>query len=815
MDLRGRNESRSKVSPVVASVLVRAVLEWMLILLLFIEASFAFLVTKFARYSRLQVPCLLCSRLDHVLGKEKAGFYWELICRRHKSKISSLVFCRQHGNLVDIHGTCESCLFSSTSIEKSNAKRCRLIVGKLGNGPCYDPFQDASADEHISKNCMCCNEQWIPSICTEKLFNSNSEGAEINEVVSFTSKYDVDEKAMEGSSQRGQVCAEDTDPLPHVEYMDIRVTSDAESEGRFLDNKSTNVHFCVNETLGHDLASNCAPSEPKTITLVDCPSLDKSIHQASLVTSSLEEPSDLAHNAESEVPIRHDLEGSNCQPADCKNNVDETSESARGSFPEAFTSPRVNGTHHEAPKDISVPITTEFEKEVNVGCEETLVDQNDDSILKNEVRIDSKHKKTDASTQMVESLDLGDAYRLAVGPRGRQLSGRLLEQQRSMTESTRASEDLKILLSQISAARTIDLPLYDMSPRVSANSEDYKAVDGSSVLGMQILQRRISLERNESNLSFDGSVVSEIEGESVADRLKRQVEHDKKIMSALYKELEEERNASAVAVNQAMAMITRLQEEKAALNMEALQCLRMMEEQAQYDGEALQIVNDRLAEREQLIENFEYELGLYRKRFGDISLSDNIVEPSPESGVEANSEESNVAALKHDININNDCGGHEVSSPCFEDEKQIILENLSKLEEKLIMFSKHEVYPDSADDAFSPGVSHGNGEMETKNRLPRDTVVYREASSEDRSEHNNSQHENEGFVHIDMDGELDKIRNKLAAMSRRFEALEAEKNIIESSINSLEKGSEGFEFIREVADRVQELYLAYIRRSEV
>nr|XP_033508146.1 myosin-binding protein 3-like [Nicotiana tomentosiformis] len=42
--------------------------------------------------------------------------------------------------------------------------------------------------------------------------------------------------------------------------------------------------------------------------------------------------------------------------------------------------------------------------------------------------------------------------------------------------------------------------------------------------------------------------------------------------------------------NQAMAMITRLREEKATLEMETLQCL--MEEQAECDSEALQKAND-------------------------------------------------------------------------------------------------------------------------------------------------------------------------------------------------------------------------------
>lgn len=83
-------------------------------------------------------------------------------------------------------------------------------------------------------------------------------------------------------------------------------------------------------------------------------------------------------------------------------------------------------------------------------------------------------------------------------------------------------------------------------------------------------------------------------------------------MGKFYKELEEERNASAIAVNQAMAMITRLQEEKAALYMEALQCLRMMKEQVEYDGEALQNASDLLTEKEKHIQDIEFELESYR-----------------------------------------------------------------------------------------------------------------------------------------------------------------------------------------------------------
>ena len=63
--------------------------------------------------------------------------------------------------------------------------------------------------------------------------------------------------------------------------------------------------------------------------------------------------------------------------------------------------------------------------------------------------------------------------------------------------------------------------------------------------------------------SLDESDISKIQGESNDDRLRRRIEYYKKCNDSLQKEVEEERNASAVATNEAMSIITRLQEEKA------------------------------------------------------------------------------------------------------------------------------------------------------------------------------------------------------------------------------------------------------------
>ncbi|EMS52796.1 hypothetical protein TRIUR3_30595 [Triticum urartu] len=137
-------------------------------------------------------------------------------------------------------------------------------------------------------------------------------------------------------------------------------------------------------------------------------------------------------------------------------------------------------------------------------------------------------------------------------------------------DSLRVHQHLKLLLSQLSASsssfRTPD------SPSVQEQQHE-QAV-------LRNITRALSLQRNYSGVS-DGSVVdTEAEECGTVDELRRRVELDRRSMALLWKELEEERSASAVATSQAMAMITRLQEEKAAMRTEAAQYRRVMEEQS-------------------------------------------------------------------------------------------------------------------------------------------------------------------------------------------------------------------------------------------
>ncbi|KAJ3673894.1 hypothetical protein LUZ60_005886 [Juncus effusus] len=126
----------------------------------------------------------------------------------------------------------------------------------------------------------------------------------------------------------------------------------------------------------------------------------------------------------------------------------------------------------------------------------------------------------------------------------------------------------------------------------------------------------VSIERNSSSLdSFEVNMVSDIEGETDVEKLRCQVEMDRQNMRILYKELEEERNASAIAASEAMAMINRLQEEKAGIKMESLQYLRLMEEGEEYDKEAIKNLEDLLNEREKELLDLEAEIEEFKRDF--------------------------------------------------------------------------------------------------------------------------------------------------------------------------------------------------------
>lgn len=97
--------------------------------------------------------------------------------------------------------------------------------------------------------------------------------------------------------------------------------------------------------------------------------------------------------------------------------------------------------------------------------------------------------------------------------------------------------------------------------------------------------------------------------------LKEALRAEKASLRCLQAELDEERNAASSAANEAMAMIARLQEEKAAVLMEARQFKRMAEERELHNQEAISLLKEMLLNREEEALALENELATSRQMF--------------------------------------------------------------------------------------------------------------------------------------------------------------------------------------------------------
>ncbi|EYU33128.1 hypothetical protein MIMGU_mgv1a008309mg [Erythranthe guttata] len=164
----------------------------------------------------------------------------------------------------------------------------------------------------------------------------------------------------------------------------------------------------------------------------------------------------------------------------------------------------------------------------------------------------------------------------------------------------------------------------DARVRVSSDEHLEFFVDdsGRRLVRVESIDSITEESRNKDNAVLDLDL-NEIEENSLDDqlkiieRLKSELREERNNLESLYLELEEERSASAVAANQTMAMINRLQDEKAAMQMEAFQYHRMMEEQSEYDQEALYTLNQVVMKREKEKHEIEKELELCRKKLLD------------------------------------------------------------------------------------------------------------------------------------------------------------------------------------------------------
>ncbi|CAN0886433.1 Probable myosin-binding protein 4 [Linum grandiflorum] len=741
MAAKGSSFGAARSLKALTCALRSAACEWLLIFLLLLDAVFAYLLTRFARYCNLQVPCILCSRLDHILGHEKPGFYRDLICTNHRAELSRLMLCQDHGKLADARAMCDDCLLSF-SANSDNMQR--VVVGKLGfdlgssNGPFTD--KDLLPGSVATKLCSCCHMPWRSRQRADRFLKLKSPSCGVSPKPNIPLPHRLNQQEslrkirdkFSGSLTPCRLGSRGFDSLSHVGYTELKFNSDSESEFQYSDDDEYQNFDRELDELRHKEVH-----DPTDVNASD-KAVDGGMEQdqADREEAVKDENKKLSPRRIPELISKHDL-----RPP---SNLTEKKKSEQNN-------PSVLNSDPSVLSELMAMVDSPSSFKASQGS--------DGIVTFNDAR--NEALKLVASTSADGTQADHDAP--------------------STTEVTSSEHEIVHEDLNPSSSRDTDAS--------SKNNVEADENEPKGTVDIQTPRGPVSKEKvHESNSEALDVNVSEIEGETIEERLRRQIEHDRMVISTLTKELEEERSASAIATNQTMAMITRLQAEKSALHMEALQYLRMMEEQAEYDGEELEKVNDILAEREKELQDLEAELEYFRLKY-----------PYDE---EQDTSRDNIT-VGRDQDATSSKGDHfgKSSWPDIEEEKSFIFQRLKSLERKLQKVSRCSASPYMSDSEYSEDTADrggGGGGVDTGE------IVLGNNGIRNGQRTPNPQHEA---------AEFGTLKNEISDLNERLEALETDWSFLEHAFNSLESGKEGLQFVQDIAHRLQELRKIGFRSS--
>ncbi|KAL2485030.1 Myosin-binding protein 3 [Abeliophyllum distichum] len=609
-------------------ILIDALLEWILIVLLLFNSLFSYLIIKFAEYFGLKPPCICCTRLDHIFepAKNNKNIHINLFCEIHAREISKLGFCSNHQKLSEFAEMCEDCLSSGPEFTlHPGIKELAMIQGDKGKG---------------SLNCSCCGVRLCDNIYSSCIMLKNF--------------WDV----LECAHKRNLIAETgDDDDIKELCDFDKKrsdFATDSFDDDQSFQNKCENQ--MVSELVQVELTNSMAEEEKGKNNVKD--EYHDNSQEFNLDSENRETKAKLVgENVALDVDKNEEIKFSVLDSMEME--VDKNSPVFRA-------------------KEWHL-VTGEFAEETIFSVDQIPSQNAGDVqamafIVSEEVaRISNGETETEAEVLIgtdIPDLDITDE----------------IQNDDPITLYEYPCEDS---LTSFASFNKAD----DHGPMRIQFEEDPTPSTHISMDSLHNLHEKlVMLETKDSRTkeSLDGSVTSELEGGDglvTVERLKSELRAEQKALQTLYSELEEEQRASAVAANQTMAMIDRLQEEKAAMQIEALHYQGMMEEQSEYNPEALQLLNELMVKREKEKQELERELEGVRKKLLDYEDSDGL---SVDLNQEVKEEEG--------FDSNQECNSpktpaNEESLAEFEEERLSILVQLKVLEEKLVSLDYEEERP--------------------------------------------------------------------------------------------------------------------------
>ncbi|XP_073273686.1 probable myosin-binding protein 5 [Primulina huaijiensis] len=469
---------------------------------------------------------------------------------------------------------------------------------------------------------------------------------------------------------------------PHVGYAKSKRSSDSELVDHYEDDDSRNLCYC--QKYGSKNGEDSCLSRSRPETPVNNVALDKWSHKGFEVKPSVLDQPNLVDSKDSMNVISSALDAfKECGPG----NVD---------WAESYLGPcsclRADMTilNYDLKHDVGVaetskcntsllhtpalPFVSELLSLYDVPSLDNMVPIPQKSIdvfetSENENTVATKHTEAAAGSSFDKvcssysnDTDLSEPLTLSHSIKNESISGQSVVQPIFLHDAVKIRDDVNSLEPISVTGSSFNNNGHNTHYQHNESRENYECRFHWLPFSLSLVG---SSYESLDEISFYGA-----EGESTVDRLKREVEKYRRCVDILFRELEEERNAAAIAANQAMAMITRLQEQKAAFRMEALQYLRVLEEQAEYVSEELERTNDLLAEKEDELQALKTELELGVNAF---LYESSVDDPHREI----------LKVPNHDIS-------HVEYSPCtltnsisarvnYEDEKLYISESLKNL----------------------------------------------------------------------------------------------------------------------------------------
>ncbi|KAH0681022.1 hypothetical protein KY284_022107 [Solanum tuberosum] len=831
----------------ITMILIYAILEWTLISLLLLNSFFSYMIIKFADYFGLKPPCPLCSRIDHLFEHEKTkAFCKDLLCEAHAIEISKLGFCLNHQKLVESQDMCEDCLSSRHDEDRGVMEDSRFELLNSCCSSCCDvklerKFSNESCD--LIKPCF---DDLGDTQKGNLVIESTNDDLVKERSDFYEEKTDLDDLVLEKvmKDQGVQVCViEDSSfefSSQHLEFF-VECSGHKLVPVELIDSTTEEDH-CKN----HETDENCEKNDQGEDELVvEINKIEEEDKFAVLDSMEMEEDEngfsfcvEECHSVK-EFDEQFDVNTQFHQES-ARDNVQIEADNVQI---EVESVREVNDSD-VTPEEVSEILQIdEIEAEVSIGNEIPDMDLSDE--IPCEVSFNScTHEEHFTSSAHFHDIDHHG----------------LKEDQDKLVELKLLSlefDDDHVMNNESSISSKLDEIEEEKVPETPTSIDSF----------YQLHKKLLLLEKKDFGTeSLDGSVVSELEGGdavSSIEHLKSALKAERKALHALYTELEEERSASAVAANQTMAMINKLQEEKSAMQMEALQYQRMMEEQSEYDQEALQLLNELMVKREKEKQELEKELEVYRKRLSEYEAREKamrMLKRSKDGSVArsglfssascSNGEDSEELSIdlnqepKEDVNFycHQECDDHdhkvqvdaflelEESFVDFEEERMSILEQLKMLEEKLISMDDEDAkeFEDvrPMDDSYRENGDHteensrldgeinehANGflsEMNGKliiNAKGKGLLPLFDAMSDENGDVMINGHEN-GFHSNGIDEENKKldVEEELDLLHERLQALEADREFLKNCISSLKKGDKGMDLLHEILQHLRDL----------